>query len=189
MTGLCPRCGEPWKGFKQGKTKTTGGPGPITGGCQLSWRQENSQGDQRQPCWGVYALPLFSRGAAQSTGHQGVAEPTPCKNSPGAPGAWGLNHHFLLCFPAGSECATSCLDHNSEPIILPVNVTIREIPHWLNPTRVEVSDGLPAWGEGEENDCFEHLLWPGPALMPLILYQIVRPACGWGLVHNHFSSP
>ncbi|OBS81988.1 hypothetical protein A6R68_24022, partial [Neotoma lepida] len=37
----------------------------------------------------------------------------------------------------GSECATSCLDHNSESIILPVNVTVRDIPHWMNPTRVE----------------------------------------------------
>lgn len=49
---------------------------------------------------------------------------------------------LVLCFPPGSECATSCLDHNSESIILPVNVTVQDIPHWLNPTRVEVS----GWG-------------------------------------------
>lgn len=49
---------------------------------------------------------------------------------------------LMLCYPPGSECATSCLDHNSESIILPVNVTVQDIPHWLNPTRVEVS----GWG-------------------------------------------
>ncbi|ELW70629.1 Pappalysin-1 [Tupaia chinensis] len=52
-----------------------------------------------------------------------------------------LNSNLKLQCPdgyaIGSECATSCLDHNSESIILPVNVTVRDIPHWLNPTRVE----------------------------------------------------
>ena len=62
----------------------------------------------------------------------------------------GLSRCLPLCFPAGSECTTSCLDHNSESIILPVNVTVRDIPHWLNPTRVQVSD----W---EENDLVDHL--------------------------------
>ncbi|KAF5917654.1 hypothetical protein HPG69_013490, partial [Diceros bicornis minor] len=52
-----------------------------------------------------------------------------------------LNSNLKLQCPQGyaigSECATSCLDHNSESIILPMNVTVRDIPHWLNPTRVE----------------------------------------------------
>lgn len=52
----------------------------------------------------------------------------------------GVSCSLTLCLPSGSECVTSCLDHNSESIILPVNVTVRDIPHWLNPTRVEVSD-------------------------------------------------
>nr|KAF6486398.1 pappalysin 1 [Rousettus aegyptiacus] len=56
-----------------------------------------------------------------------------------APGQ--LNSNLKLQCPEGyaigSECATSCLDHNSESVILPVNVTVRDIPHWLNPTRVE----------------------------------------------------
>ncbi|ERE84483.1 pappalysin-1, partial [Cricetulus griseus] len=52
-----------------------------------------------------------------------------------------LNSNLKLQCPdgyaIGSECATSCLDHNSESIVLPVNVTVRDIPHWMNPTRVE----------------------------------------------------
>lgn len=52
-----------------------------------------------------------------------------------------LNSHLKLQCPdgyaIGSECATSCLDHNSESIILPVNLTVRDIPHWMNPTRVQ----------------------------------------------------
>ncbi|XP_045325553.1 pappalysin-1 [Leopardus geoffroyi] len=52
-----------------------------------------------------------------------------------------LNSNLKLQCPdgyaIGSECVASCLDHNSESIILPVNVTVRDIPHWLNPTRVE----------------------------------------------------
>ncbi|XP_072487848.1 pappalysin-1 isoform X2 [Notamacropus eugenii] len=40
-------------------------------------------------------------------------------------------------YEIGAECATSCLDHNSESIILPTNMTVRDIPHWMNPTRVE----------------------------------------------------
>ncbi|XP_020846268.1 pappalysin-1 [Phascolarctos cinereus] len=40
-------------------------------------------------------------------------------------------------YEIGAECATSCLDHNSESIILPINMTVRDIPHWMNPTRVE----------------------------------------------------
>lgn len=62
----------------------------------------------------------------------------------------GFSRHLPLCFPVGSECTTSCLDHNSESIVLPVNVTVRDIPHWLNPTRVQVSD----W---EENDLVDRL--------------------------------
>lgn len=56
----------------------------------------------------------------------------------------GADGRLTVCLSSGSECSTSCLDHNSESIILPVNVTVRDIPHWLNPTRVEVSDGPPA---------------------------------------------
>lgn len=52
-----------------------------------------------------------------------------------------LNSNLKLQCPEGyaigSECTTSCLDHNSESIVLPVNVTVRDIPHWLNPTRVQ----------------------------------------------------
>lgn len=63
----------------------------------------------------------------------------------------GLSSCLTLYFSSGSECATSCLDHNSESIILPVNVTVRDIPHWLNPMRVEVSDrGCPLAAMGRE---------------------------------------
>ncbi|XP_007474796.2 pappalysin-1 isoform X1 [Monodelphis domestica] len=40
-------------------------------------------------------------------------------------------------YEIGAECSTSCPDHNSESIILPMNMTIRDIPYWMNPTRVE----------------------------------------------------
>ena len=40
----------------------------------------------------------------------------------------GVSCGLTLCLPSGSLCVTSCLDHNSESIILPVNVTIRDIP-------------------------------------------------------------
>lgn len=89
-------------------------------------------------------LTALKGGTAQFPGDQEVAGPTLCESSSWASGDWGLSCSLTLCFFSGSECATSCLDHNSESIILPVNVTVRDIPHWLNPTRVEVSDrGCP----------------------------------------------
>ena len=88
---------------------------------------------------------------AQTNGVQGAAGCIPV----GGGAVFGIRRQGLslrlpLCFPAGSECTTSCLDHNNESIVLPANVTVRDIPHWLNPTRVQVSD----W---EENDLIDHL--------------------------------
>lgn len=121
-------------------------------GCQLDWRQENTAGETRGSHAGEFTPSYCPQGwDSQSPGDQEVAGPTLCESSPQASGDWGLNCRLTLCFFSGSECATSCLDHNSESIILPANVTVRDIPHWLNPTRVEVSDrGPPPEAQGRE---------------------------------------
>ena len=84
-----------------------------------------------------------------------------------APAACVACHHSApwSCHIKHASPLLSCLDHNSESIVLPANVTVRDIPHWLNPTRVQVSD----W---EENDLIDHLhalvlswslsIWAGP---------------------------
>lgn len=102
-------------------------------GGQLGWRLKDRVREARGAMLESSHLPVALKARrVQSTGDQEW------------PGHWGQSSPLTLCFPSGSECATSCLDHNSESIILPVNVTVRDIPHWLNPTRVEVSDrGCP----------------------------------------------
>lgn len=106
-------------------------------GGQLGWRLQNRVGETRGAMLESSLLPVaLKAGRVQSTGDQEW------------PSHWRQSSPLTLCFPSGSECATSCLDHNSESIILPVNVTVRDIPHWLNPTRVEVSDGLPTCSLG-----------------------------------------
>lgn len=108
-------------------------------GCQLGDKRTES-GRPEAAMLETSLLTALKGGTAQFLEDQEVAAPTLCESSSRASGDWGLSYSLTLCFLSGSECAASCLDHNSESIILPVNVTVRDIPHWLNPTRVEVSD-------------------------------------------------
>lgn len=152
-TGLCPGHEGLCKAFKQWRSKTRLGSGPVSMAMGASWtgdqRIESGRPEAAVP--GNLLLPTALQGGmAQSTEDQEVAGPTLPESSPWVPRD-GLSSCLTLCFSSGSECATSCLDHNSESIILPVNVTVRDIPHWLNPTRVEVSDrGCPLAAMGRE---------------------------------------
>lgn len=117
----------------------------VVGGCRLDWRQESRVRETRGCPAGSSLLSLTLKArVAQSR----VTGPALYESSPWTSGDWGLSCGLTLCFPSGSECVASCLDHNSESIILPVNLTVRDIPHWLNPTRVEVSDRAAPRGEG-----------------------------------------
>ncbi|XP_062815760.1 pappalysin-1 isoform X1 [Anolis carolinensis] len=37
----------------------------------------------------------------------------------------------------GAECTILCLDHHTEPIVLPANETVDDIQHWMKPPRVK----------------------------------------------------
>lgn len=134
---LCLAPGEPWDCPQAAERCGEQVQGEGGRGCRLHWRGERRGGC---PAGSSRLSAVFTAGIASSPGDRGHRGP-PRESCPWHRGPGELSCGLTLCFPAGSECVTSCLDHNSESIILPVNVTVRDIPHWLNPTRVEVSDG------------------------------------------------
>lgn len=149
---FCLAFGEPWKcsQAEEGREQKEFTADKHGNGCGLDWRPGQSRREQRLPLWefASFHCPQGHGGLAHRG--PGAGEPALCESSPWASGDCGLSCGLTLCLPLGSECVTSCLDHNSESIILPVNVTVRDIPHWLNPTRVEVSDRADPGGSGRE---------------------------------------
>lgn len=100
-TGLCPGCGEPWKAFKQRRSKTKPGSGPVSMAMGASWTGDKriESGRPEAVVLGSLLLPTALRGGmAQSTGDQEVAGPTLPESSPWVPrdGAEQLPHTLLL---------------------------------------------------------------------------------------------